>query len=144
MATKRLKIYPLLNDAEVFPDDSVLSATLGDSFAAFSALRDALEERGITTEWRHYFDAKCWLCKATSKRKTVFWLSAWSEYFKVTLYFNANNCEGVYVLPIADEIKDTFRDTPHVGKSMPLMLDISDASQLADALTIIDYKKSVK
>jgi len=144
MATKKDKVYPLLNDPDTYPDDTVLAETLGDSFAAFSALREALTERAIAIEWRHYFDTKCWLCKAQYKKKTVCWLSAWDGYFKVTCYFNANNCEGVYGLPIADAIKDAFRDTPHVGKSMPLMLDITDAAQLADVLTIFDYKKSVK
>jgi len=138
------KKYPLLNDREVYPDDAVIAAAMAGGYAAFCGLCEALPERGITIEWRYYNDGKAWLCKGTAKRKTVFWLAAWSGYFKITCYFNAPASEGVYGLQISDEIKETFRTTKPVGKSMPLTIEVSDTAQLADVLTILDYKKSLK
>jgi hypothetical protein len=133
---------PLLNDADAYPEDAVLAAVLGSCYSAYQELVRALPDYQIAFEWRYYRDSKCWLGKAVSKKKTVFWLSVWPGFFKLSFFFTEKTRQGVQSLPVAEELKTRLENEPVKGKLVGLALEISESTQLKDAFTMISYKQS--
>ena len=134
----------LLRNPDVFPSDKVLAAALGDSYTAYKAFAEHLPGVGAELEWRYYNDGKNWLGKCVYKKKTVFWLSAWNGFFKVTFFFNEKTRQGVYNLDIHKDLIKSFEQAKHLGKIMPLTIEVYDESPLNDACTLIEYKKNLR
>lgn len=136
----------LLRDKQIFPEDKVLIAALGDSYPAYAGLMKSVtgDEYGLLPQWNYYNDGKAWLCKSVFKKKTVFWLSVWEEYFKVSFYFTEKHCIGIEGLNIDPEIKQSFKSANHIGKLIPLSISVRSSAQLPDLFRIIEYKKSLK
>ena len=137
---------PLLNDPGIEPDEPVLKKVLGSSYPAFAALVKNIREEPLLLqpEWRYYRDGHAWLCKVVHKKKTVFWLSAWEGYFKITFYFTEKTGEGIPALPISEIVKSQFTSNRPIGRLLPLTLEIHREEQLGDALQIAAYKKGQK
>jgi len=125
----------LLRDSSVYPSDGVLSEALGGGYSAYTRFMNRLKDSNIETEWRYYNDGKSWLGKNTHKKKTVFWLSVWDGFFKISLFFTEATAAG---LPV----KKAFE--PPVGKLIPLVLSIHSDTDLDEVFKIIEYKRNLK
>lgn len=134
----------LLRNPEVYPSDEVIAAALGDSYKAYTAFTQKLPDSGIAPEWRYYNDGKSWLCKGVYKKKTVFWLSVWDGFFKVSLFFTEKTRVGIAELPVNEDIKTQIANEPARGKLIPLLLDVYSQPQLDNAITLMSYKQSLK
>lgn len=137
----------LLKDPDIYPSSEVLENVLGrtvyevlESFTGMVA-NDAY---GLIPEWRYYNDGKAWLNKVQYKKKTVFWLSVWEGFFKVSFFFTEKHLEGIAALDISDTIKEDFARAKPCGRLIPMILDITDKEQLDDLLTVVRFKKSLK
>ena len=75
----------LLREKEVSPNSNVLLNLLGDVFIPYEELEEKLVAKDLIYIWNYYNDGKAWLCKVQFKKKTVFWLSIWDGFFKLTL-----------------------------------------------------------
>jgi len=137
---------PLLREQEIIPTEEVLKNVLGESYSAFETLINTITtpEFGLIPEWNYYKDGKSWLCKVCYKKKTVFWLSAWDKFFKITFFFTEKHLEGIASLDIEENIKDDFGKVKPVGRLLPLLISINKTEQLSDALKIIEFKKRLK
>lgn len=136
----------LLREPEILPTTEVLKNVLGESFSALVELTDTITqpEIGLVMQWNYYKDGKAWLCKVVYKKKTVFWLSVWDQFFKVGFYFTEKNCPGVMDLDINEKIKEAFGKNKKTGKLMPLAISVTQNEQICDVIRIIEYKKSLK
>jgi hypothetical protein len=136
----------LLREPEVLPTKEVLERVLGERFSVLNELVDIISkpENGLVLDWRYYKDGKAWLCKASYKKKTVFWLSVWDGFFKINFYFNQKNYLGVLDLELAEEIKNDFIKKVDHAKFIPLSMNVSEKDQIRDILKIINYKKNLK
>lgn len=137
----------LLRDQQIFPTKPLLKNVLGDScYDAFEELITTIEgdKYALDIEWKYYNDGKAWLCKASYKKRTVFWLSVWDKYFKMTFYFTEKKSPGIAELDIDPNLKEEFSRTKPTGRLIPLTLRIIGKEQIRDVLRIIDYKKSLK
>lgn len=134
----------LLTDALVYPTDDVLASELGDCGYIYEMFTSTLPDLKIDLEWRYYQDGKAWLGKAVSNKKTVFWLSVWEGFFRVSFHFTEKTRVGIQNLPIADEIKGRIENAPIKGKLVSLVIDVSELAQLAEIFTLIKYKQSCK
>jgi hypothetical protein len=134
----------LLTDPDAFPTAEVLEGELGRLYSVLKALMQTVESEdfGLTPEWRFYQDGKAWLCKVVVKKKTVAWLSVWSNCIKLAFYFTEKSGEGVPDLDIQDALKEQYRTREPVGKLKPLVVELSRKGQLRDASTILRYKIS--
>lgn len=132
---------PLLNDVNTYPNDSVLVLVLGNSSEIYKIFVGILSDE-IELEWRYYNDGKSWLGKAVSKKKTVFWLSVWQGFFKVSVHFTEKTRLGIMNLPIAAEIKTKIENEPIKGKLINLTIEVSESTHLQDIFTLISYKQS--
>ena len=133
---------PLLNDANIYPSEEVFASVLGNCNEVYQAFISALPEYKIELRWHYYNDGKAWLGKAVSNKKTVFWLSVWQDFFKVSFYFTEKTRQGIADLPVAAEIKAKMEKEPVKGKLVNLSIDISEQAHLKDIDTLISYKQS--
>ncbi|MDR0748626.1 MAG: DUF3788 domain-containing protein [Tannerellaceae bacterium] len=137
----------LLKDPEVFPSNEVLKETLGDDiYKVLGSFVETIisEEYGLAPEWRFYNDGKAWLCKTVYKKKTVFWLSVWEGFFKVSFFFTEKHLDAIAALNISEAIKDEFAKAKPVGRLIPMIFDVCKKEQLDDLLTVVRHKKSLK
>ena len=85
----------LLRNPDIEPSSDVIAKALGESNNAYERFIHELVNHDIHLEWRYYNDGKAWLAKGLFKWTgirggqnvvTVFWLSIWDGFFKVTFY----------------------------------------------------------
>lgn len=132
----------LLKDPGVSPTKNVLENALGKSFTVYEDLMDTITDKnyGLLPSWNYYKDGKAWLCKVQHKKKTVFWLSVWDKYFKLSFYFTEKTSKGIKALDIDSSIKNGFKTNKPVGRLLPLVINVNKKVQLKDVLKIIEYK----
>lgn len=132
----------LLKDPEVFPATEVLEKVLDKKYPVFKEFITTVEseEFKLIPNWLFYKDGKAWLCKITLKKKTVVWLSVWSDCFKVALYFTEKSGGGIPGLRIDDSIKEFYLNHKPIGKLKPIVVEVKLKSQLVDINTLIKYK----
>jgi len=135
---------PLLNDPDAFPTAELLAPALGRAYPAFRELSETLQSDDfrLNPEWRFYRDGKAWLCKITSGKRTVAWLSVWRGCFKVALYFTEKTGAGIADLTIADSLKDQYRSNRPSGRLKPLVIEVKKKAQLRDVHALLRYKMS--
>lgn len=136
----------LLREKEVYPNKEVLEKALEESYSAFNLLIEtfANENYALVPDWRFYKDGQSWLCKVSHKKKTVCWLSVWQKFFKVGFYFTDKTRLGINELNIENNIKQAFSQSKHIGKLIPLVINVSSKDQIDNVLKIIVYKKQLK
>ena len=136
----------LLRDPEQIPTDKVIQEALGDSYPAFAELvqKAVSAPCGLNADWNYYKDGKAWLCKVSYRKKTVFWLSVWANFFKVAFYFTEKNSTGIENLDISHSLKEQFGKAKLIGRLIPLVIDLTREEQIQDVLTLIEYKKKLK
>ncbi len=135
----------LLKDPGISPTKNVLENALGKCFTVYEDLIDTITGKnyGLLTSWNYYKDGKAWLCKVQYKKKTVFWLSVWDKYFKLSFYFTEKTSKGISALDIDSGIKNGFKANNPVGRLLPLVINVNKKGQLKDVLKIIEYKISL-
>ena len=132
----------LLKDPDILPTAEVLEKELGKKYPVFKEFMNTAEseEFKLKPEWRYYKDGKAWLCKITFRKKTVVWLSVWSDCFKVAFYFTEKSGGGIPGLKIDDSIKEFYLNHKPIGKLKPVVVEVRKKSQLVDIITLIKYK----
>ena len=136
----------LLREEEIYPNKEVLENALGESYLAFNELIETIsnENFNLVSEWKYYKDGQSWLCKVSNKKKTVFWISVWNEFFKVGFYFSEKTRLGIKELNIENNIKVEFSQSKNIGKLFPLVVNVLRKEQINDLSKIIEYKKKLK
>ena len=133
-----------LRDADVYPDDEVLKATLGRAYSSYRALLGLFAENEMTREWRFYRDGKAWLCKVQKKKRTIVWMSAWKGFIKAVIYFPERYMERVYSIDLSDATKENLKQAAAVGKSRACVFEIRNKKILKDFDKVIQFKISTK
>lgn len=131
-----------LKDPDIFPTQEVLEGVLGNTYPVFREFMNSAESEdfNLSAEWRYYKDGKAWLCKITCKKKTVVWLSAWSDCFKLALYFTEKSGGGIPGLKINGSIIKDYLDHKAIGKLKPVVVEVRSKAQLQDIYTLLRYK----
>jgi len=135
-----------LREEEPYPGEEVLRGALGAAYPVFAEFMAAIQGGGfgLVPEWRYYKDGQAWLCKATHKKKTIAWISAWDGFFKVSFFFTEQSGAGIAKLAIADALRRDYAGGQAVGRLKPLVVPVRKKGQLTDLLTLIEYKKGTK
>jgi len=133
-----------LKDENIYPDESVLSEILGQSYNAYLDLIKLFDKLDMNYEWRYYRDGKAWLCKVQKKKKTIVWMSAWRGYMQATIYFPHRFLESVLSLKITEESKEKITNTKDVGKSKPCIFQIRSKEVLVDFEKVMNFKINCK
>ena len=145
----------LLRNPDIEPTSDVIAKALGEANNAYVEFIRELGKHDIQLEWRYYNDGKAWLAKGLykwtgarggQKEKTIFWLSVWDGFFKVTIYFPENSRADVLMLPLDSSVKLMVEGSKQMGKLkfFPLTFDISTDEKLATVFSLADFRRSIK
>lgn len=145
----------LLRNPDIEPSSDVIAKALGEANNTYIKFAGELGNHDIQLEWRYYNDGKAWLAKGLYKwtgvrggqnEKTVFWLSVWEGYFKVTIYFPEKSRTDVLSLPLDNEVKLVIADSRQMGKLnyFPLVFDLRSDEMFEAVFLLADFRKSIK
>lgn len=129
-----------LRDENIFPDEKVLNAALGPAYKGYEKALALFGQNELSHEWRYYNDGKAWLCKVQKKKKTIAWMSAWKNYFKVTFYFPLRLLDDILALNITDKMRETFKASKNSGKIKPLTFTITSPELPEDFEKVLKFK----
>jgi hypothetical protein len=135
---------PLLNNPSELPTDAVLQLVLGSAFQAYSTLMERTTELDLVPQWNYFKDGGAWLCKVQFKKKTVFWLSVWDNFFRVVFYFTEKTLVGMAELDIEPTLVQQLSQTAPIGKLIPMVFVVQSPEKLDDLLVVANYKKKLK
>ena len=71
-------------------------------------------------------------------------MSVWKGYIQALIYFPEKYIEGIYQLPISEELKEKIRQTQNSGKSKPCIFQFRSAESLDDFSMVMQYKIASK
>ena len=145
----------LLRNPEIEPSGDVIAKALGESNDSYKKFVNELASHDIQLEWRYYTDGKAWLAKGLFKwtgarggknEKTVFWLSIWDGFFKVTIYVPEKARADALRLPLDNKVKRALADSPQMGKLkyFPIVFELYSDEMLQTVFLRADFRKSIK
>lgn len=145
----------LLRDPNIQPSSDVIAKALGESNNAYIKFINELPSHNIHLEWRYYNDGKAWLAKGLFKwtgvrggqnETTVFWLSIWDSFFKVTIYVPEKARADVLSLPLDNEVKLMIAVSQQMGKLkyFPIVFDLCSDEMFEAVFFLADFRKSIK
>ena len=151
----KTNIEQLLRNPDINPSSDVISNALGESSNVYKEFINELSSHDIHLEWRYYNDGKAWLAKGLfkwtgvrggQKEKTIFWISIWDGFFKVTIYIPKKSCSDVLSLPLDDEVKLMISASQQMGKLkyFPIVFDLYSNEMFEVVFLLADFKKSIK
>ena len=151
----KTNIEQLLRNPDIDPSSDIIANALGESSNAYIEFVNELSRHDIDLEWRYYNDGKAWLAKGLfkwtgvrggQKEKTIFWISIWDGFFKVTIYIPEKSRADVLSLPLDDEVKLIISASQQMGKLkyFPIVFDLYSDEMFEVVFLLADFKKSVK
>ncbi len=146
----------LLRSPDIKPTGDIIAKALGEANNTYVKFINGLTDHGIQLEWRYYTDGKAWLAKGLHKwtgvrggqnEETVFWLSVWDGYFKVTIYVPGKARADMLNLPLEDEVKQMIAESKQMGarlKYFPITFEMHSEEMLETVYTLSDFRKNIK
>ena len=146
----------MLRDPGIQPTDDVIAMALGEANDAYLKFISLLVGMDIRLEWRYYTDGKAWLGKGLyrwtgarggQRETTVFWLSLWQGFFKVTIYVPEASRADILSLPLDDEVKRMAAERERMGNRLtylPLVFDLRSDEHFPSVFALADFKKSLR
>lgn len=145
----------LLKDPEIPPSSDVISEALNEADKTYLKFVSELANHDIQLDWRYYTDGKAWLAKGLyiwtgtrggQKETTIFWLSIWDGFFKVTFYIPEKDRADALNLPLDPKVKQIIADSKQMGKLkfFPLVFDVFSDERFEDIHILADFKKNNK
>jgi len=145
----------LLRNPDIEPSSDVIAKALGEANDAYVKFIKELASHDIHLEWRYYNDGKAWLAKGLYKwigvrggqnETTVFWLSIWDSFFKVTIYVPEKARADVLSLPLDNEVKRKIAASQQMGKLkyFPIIFDLCSDEMFEVVFLLADFMKSIK
>ena len=145
----------MLRNPDIQASSDVIAKALGESNNAYIKFINELASHDIHLKWRYYNDGKAWLAKGLFKwtgvrggqnETTVFWLSIWDGFFKVTIYVPEKNRTDVLSLPLDNEVKLMIADSQQMGKLkyFPVVFDLCSDEMFEAIFLLVDFRKRIK
>lgn len=145
----------LLRDPDIQPTNDVIAAALGQQYAVYRQFLGRVADSDVAPQWRYYNDGKAWLAKGsykwkssrgTDKEKTIFWLSIWDGFFRVSFYIAEKTQSGLQGLAVGENTRKIIEDAKPMGKLkfVPLVFEVRSDDLLADLGALINYQKSIR
>jgi len=145
----------LLRNPDIQPSSDVIAKALNEANNTYIKFANELINHNIEIEWRYYTDGKAWLAKGLYKWKgvrggqnetTVFWLSVWDEFFKLSIFIPEKNREDALNLPLSDDINKMISESKQMGKLkfFPVVFNLYSDELLPSVFTLLDFRKNIK
>jgi len=145
----------LLRNPGTEPTGDVLAQALAEANDAYVIFVSELKNHNIELIWRYYTDGKSWLAKGLyqwtgvrggQKESTVFWLSIWDGFFKVSIFVQEKYREEISRLPLSEEVKQMIADARQMGNRLryfPLVFDMRSDEMFGALFELMDFRKKI-
>lgn len=145
----------MLRNPDIAPSSDVIAKALGEANNAYIKFINEIASHDIQIDWRYYNDGKAWLAKGLFKWRgvrggqnetTIFWLSIWDGFFKVTIYVPEKARADLMSLPLENGVKQMIAASQQMGKLkyFPLVFELYQDAMFEAVYTLADFRKSVK
>lgn len=145
----------LLRNPNIEPTNDVIAQALGSSNTAYIQFTSALPDLEIQLNWRYYTDGKAWLAKGTTSKEgsrggkqvlTVFWLSMWNGFFKVTVFIPESVRLEVFNQTHDQTVRQKILDANTMGKLkfFPVVFEIRHNDELDGLMALIIIRKAFR
>ena len=146
----------LLRNPNIQPTSDIIAEALQYANDSYIKFLNELANQDIYLEWRYYTDGKAWLGKGLykwlgvrggQKVTTVFWLSIWEAFFKITIYIPEKARDDLFSLPLNNTVKQMINDSKQMGnrlKFFPLVFELNSNELFEQIHILFDFKKSLK
>ena len=145
----------LLRNPDIRPSEDVLAKALGEANNAYVKFINKLARYDIQLVWRYYKDGKAWLAKGLytwmgvrggRNETTLFWLSIWDGFFKVTIFVPQKYHPDLLSLELDQEVRQMISESKQMGKLkyFPLVFEISTDVLFDDLFILLQYRKSIR
>lgn len=134
---------PVLVDENIEPNELVLKNVLKKVYIVYESFVEDIKTKdfNLNIEWKYYKDGKSWLCKVTDKKRTIFWLTVWKEYFTVTFYFTEKFDKEIESSGLSENIIKQYFENKPIGKLKPVTIKVDSAEVLTDVKKLIQLRK---
>ena len=144
-----------MRDPNTEPTKKTIAEGLGAANSAYTKFAAKLKNHGIQLEWRYYNDGKSWLAKGiygwatprgTQKETTVFWLSVWEGFFKVSIFIPEKARADALNLNLGSGVTALVKNSKQMGKLkfFPLVFDLQSEEFFDDLFTLVNFRKNLK
>ena len=145
----------LLRNPDIRPSEDVLAKALGEANNTYIKFMNELTGYDIQLVWRYYKDGKAWLAKGLyawtgvrggQNETTLFWLSIWDGFFKVTIFVPQKYHADLLALELDQEVRQMISEAQQMGKLkyFPLVFEISTDVLFDDLFILLQYRKSIR
>jgi hypothetical protein len=145
----------LLRSADIQTSSDIVAKALGEANKAYVKFVNELANHDIQLEWRYYSDGKAWLGKGLynwtgirggQNETTIFWLSIWDGFFKVTIYVPEKARADVSSLALDNEVKLIIADSKQMGKLkfFPLVFELCSDEMFEAIFLLADFRKNIR
>ncbi len=136
----------VLTDQNQVPTEEIIFSYIGKGRIYWESVFHHIHSShpDFAEQWRYYNDGQSWLLKVTRKSKTIFWLSIYKGYFRITFYFGDKAEPAIMESSISDQIKEEFKNGKRYGKIRAITLIIDSKKVIEYVKTLITIKLSIK
>ena len=133
-------------DKSIEPNEDTLLEVLGDTAQYWQKLEQYLNDEygDIDEEWKYYYEKYGWFLQIVRKKKTLFWLTPYEAYFRITFWFGDKAVEKIENSALPIEIKEKIRNAQEyqIGRSLPI--DVKQSKDLQIVFRLLEIKMNFK
>ncbi len=130
--------HRVLLDKSIEPNDDLLLEVLGGSGQYWKKIKQHLnDEYGDFNEiWKYYYQKSGWFLQIERKKRTLFWLTPYKEYFCITFWFGDKAVAVIEKSDVPNQTKERLRNAKKykIGRSIPIDVRQQKDIQLVEKL----------
>ena len=128
-------------DKSVKPDDEKLSGALGDSDKLWNEIKKYLDSNypGTLEEWKNY-GKYGWNLKILLKKRNLFFLIAYEQYFKISFVFGDKGVSAVEKSGLPECIITELRGARKYMEGRGISIEIKNKKDVGIVKKLIDIK----
>lgn len=133
----------IFDEKALIPNDEQVERALGSCYSFWCDLRDYVSESTgqVVEEWKFYSKKAGWSLLIKEKKRTLFYLIPCEKIFKVNFVLGANALAAAKESLLQESVLEDMNSAPKYAEGTSFMFDVSDEDLLANAKTLIDFKR---
>jgi Protein of unknown function (DUF3788) len=137
---------PVLTDKDQFPTEEIIFSQIGKTKDFWVSLFNEIKMKypEFTENWRYYNDGKSWLLKVTKRKKTIFWISVFSNLFKTAFYFGDKAEPIIMASDLSSQLKEQYKSGKKFGKIRAIVITPVSIDDVNDVMSLVKLKLNIK
>jgi hypothetical protein len=135
----------VLKDKNQQPTDELIFSIVGNQHVFWKMLVQRVKKSypDVLEQWNYYNDGKSWLFRMIRKKKTLFWIGVFSDYFRITFYFGDKAEPLILQSSIPDVLKNDFIQCKRNGKIRAVTLKPEKEEDIDSVMELLAIRVKV-